>query len=266
MRTKEYDEAIRFYTNSVNYDPSEPTTYCNRALAYIKKLNFQRGLKDCEEAIRLKSDYSKAYYRKALCLVGLKRFPEALEDLLYILKDSPSNEEIMSELKSLKQKWKESINAEEWNRLEREIDQDIENAKINEYQFKYISQKKPVKESEQKLKNQDTSKGHVSNDKNNNENSSSNITSNNNNNHTSGFKKIKIVEEEIEDLPSEAIKSKDDINKNNNKNLSSSASQNNITHSNIPVNLYNPDINKKMTKESGENNNISPHLSKKFFI
>ncbi len=261
MRTKEYDEAIRFYTNSVNYDPSEPTTYCNRALAYIKKLNFQRGLKDCEEAIRLKSDYSKAYYRKALCLVGLKRFPEGLEDLLFILKDSPSNEEILSELKSLKQKWKESINAEEWKRLESVIDQDIDNAKINKYQFKYISQS--VKESEQKLKNEDTSKEHVSKDKIYKENSSTTSTYSD----TSGFKKIKIVEEEIEDLPSETIKSKDDNNNNknknnnNNKNLSSSASQNDST-SNIPVN--NPETNKQLTKESGEN--ISPHLSKNFFI
>jgi tetratricopeptide (TPR) repeat protein len=36
MKTKEYDEAVKFYTSSIKYDPSEAATYCNRALAYLK--------------------------------------------------------------------------------------------------------------------------------------------------------------------------------------------------------------------------------------
>lgn len=36
MKTKEYDAAINHYTLSLKYDPSEPTTLCNRALAYIR--------------------------------------------------------------------------------------------------------------------------------------------------------------------------------------------------------------------------------------
>lgn len=36
MKTKEYDEAIRYYNVSVKYDENEPTTYCNRALAFIR--------------------------------------------------------------------------------------------------------------------------------------------------------------------------------------------------------------------------------------
>jgi tetratricopeptide (TPR) repeat protein len=245
MRTKEYDEAIRFYTNSVNYDPSEPTTYCNRALAYIKKLNYQKGLKDCEEALRLKFDYSKAYYRKAICLIGLKRFPEALEDLLYVLKDSPSNEEILNEIKSLKQKWKESLNSsEEWSRLENGIDQDIENAKINKYQFKYISlsvKDSGEKNNQIKIENQDScNKAPVNN---------------------SGFKKIKITEEEISDDQPKT--------QNNMPSISNSSDASNQKNIKQPV-KNNTDTNKQPSnqanikhEESGEN--ITPHLSKKFF-
>ena len=36
MKTKEYDQAIKLYSSSIKIDPLEPTTYCNRALAYSK--------------------------------------------------------------------------------------------------------------------------------------------------------------------------------------------------------------------------------------
>jgi hypothetical protein len=36
MKTKEFDEAIKHYNNSIRLNHTEPTTYCNRALALIK--------------------------------------------------------------------------------------------------------------------------------------------------------------------------------------------------------------------------------------
>ena len=36
MKTKEYDVAINHYNNSIMLNDKEATTYCNRALAYIK--------------------------------------------------------------------------------------------------------------------------------------------------------------------------------------------------------------------------------------
>ena len=180
MRTKEYDEAIRFYNNSINYDPAEPTTYCNRALAFIKKKNFEKGLKDCDEAIKLKKDYSKAFYRRAICLIGLKRFKDSLEDLLFILRDAPTNEEILSELRNLKEKWRETVNnSDEWSRIDKEIDADVERVKVNKYQFKGDIQKD--KEKIDMKVNVDAKSG-------------------NNINIASGtFKKMKIVEEDTDD-------------------------------------------------------------------
>ncbi len=41
MKTKEFEEAIKHYNNSIRLNPTEPTSYCNRALALIKtKSNF----------------------------------------------------------------------------------------------------------------------------------------------------------------------------------------------------------------------------------
>ena len=36
MKTKDFDEAINHYNNSIRLNPTEPTTFCNRALAFIK--------------------------------------------------------------------------------------------------------------------------------------------------------------------------------------------------------------------------------------
>ena len=36
MKTKEFDEAVNHYTLSIEFNPIEATTYCNRALALIK--------------------------------------------------------------------------------------------------------------------------------------------------------------------------------------------------------------------------------------
>jgi tetratricopeptide (TPR) repeat protein len=36
MKTKEFDDAIKHYNKSIELNPEEATTYCNRALAFIR--------------------------------------------------------------------------------------------------------------------------------------------------------------------------------------------------------------------------------------
>lgn len=37
MKSKDFDEAIGYYTRSIEYDPSMASSYCNRALVHLKK-------------------------------------------------------------------------------------------------------------------------------------------------------------------------------------------------------------------------------------
>lgn len=37
MKSKDFDEAIGFYNKSMDWDNKQASTYCNRALAYLKK-------------------------------------------------------------------------------------------------------------------------------------------------------------------------------------------------------------------------------------
>ena len=38
MKTQSLPEAIKHYTYSIIYNPKEPTTYCNRSLAFFKSI------------------------------------------------------------------------------------------------------------------------------------------------------------------------------------------------------------------------------------
>ena len=107
MKTKEYDEAIKHYTKSIRLDDFEPTTYANRALAYIRNTEYSKGLDDCNKAIDLKNDYIKAYYRRGICYMGVKKFKEGMLDFLYVLNDNPSNNDILNKIEELNRKWKD---------------------------------------------------------------------------------------------------------------------------------------------------------------
>ena len=107
MKTKEYEEAIKHYTKSIRLDEFEPTTYANRALAYIKNTEYGRGLDDCNKAIDLKNDYIKAYYRRGICYMGIKKFKEGMLDFLYVLNDNPSNNDILNKIEELNKKWED---------------------------------------------------------------------------------------------------------------------------------------------------------------
>lgn len=107
MKTKEYDEAIKHYSKSIRLDEFEPTTYANRALAYIKNTEYGKGLDDCNRAIDLKNDYIKAYYRRGICNMGVKKFREGMLDFLYVLNDNPSNSDILNKIEELNKKWKD---------------------------------------------------------------------------------------------------------------------------------------------------------------
>ena len=132
MKTKEYDEAIKHYTKSINLDEFEPTTFANRALAYIKNTEYGKGLDDCNRAIDLKNDYIKAYYRRGICYTGLKKFQEGLQDFLYVLNDNPQNSEILNKIKDLNEKWK-NFDIDTYQKWEKKMNISLNRAKEGKY-------------------------------------------------------------------------------------------------------------------------------------
>jgi hypothetical protein len=124
---------------------------------YYFNPDFEKGLEDCTKAVGINKSYTKAYYRRAVCNIGLNKYREAFDDLLIVLNDSPDSQEVTNEISDLKNKWKGYIGPIEFNKIESQVEEEI------------LQAKKP--ENKQKLINKIDS----------------------------GFKKIQIIEETIED-------------------------------------------------------------------
>ena len=217
MKTKDFNDAIKHYSTSLKLDSDEPTTYCNRALAYIRikrifnaNLEFELGLNDCNNALRLNSDYSKAFYRRAICYLGLKRFQEAFDDLISLLSETPNNKginyfykEILDEINTTKEKWIEFVGKDEYNKYEGGINKRIFNAynrieDANNIKKKIITDKPKMEDKKhQQNSRQDESIRQVENQEN---------ISKAKSNKKEEFKKIAIIEEDSEEVSNQLEK------------------------------------------------------------
>jgi tetratricopeptide (TPR) repeat protein len=104
MHSKDYKEAVDCYTKSIQLFPNDPATFSNRAMAYLKLKEFARVIEDSNEAIKLKSDYIKAYHRRGKAYVAVNKLEMAIRDFQYILEKEPNNKEAMNELKQARNK------------------------------------------------------------------------------------------------------------------------------------------------------------------
>ena len=128
MKSQALPEAIKHYTYSIIYNPKEHTTYCNRALAFYKSQEYQKGINDCTRAINLKNDYIKAFYRRALCYIELKKYKLAFEDLLYIINSDNTSAEIETSLKKTLEEWKKDT-GDKFNNIENLLNSEIAKAR-----------------------------------------------------------------------------------------------------------------------------------------
>ena len=131
MKSQALPEAIKHYTYSIIYNPKEHTTYCNRALAFYKSQEYQKGINDCTRAIHLKNDYIKAFYRRALCYIELKKYKLAFEDLLYIINSDNTSAEIETSLKKTLEEWKKDT-GDKFNNIENLLNNEIAKARKKE--------------------------------------------------------------------------------------------------------------------------------------
>ncbi len=76
---KNFESAIALFTAAIEEEPDQPALYNNRSAAYSAREDFILALKDANSAIELKSDWSKAHFRRGVALEGLKQFQKARE-------------------------------------------------------------------------------------------------------------------------------------------------------------------------------------------
>lgn len=77
---KDYDSAIRDFTEAIHIDSQLAAAYYERAECYGRKQDFEAGLRDINRAIELDGKRSSSYTRRAALLEALGRTSEAAAD------------------------------------------------------------------------------------------------------------------------------------------------------------------------------------------
>ena len=65
---------MKYYSDALDYRPTDPIILSNRAFAYIKLENYGLALLDSDNAIDSDVSYAKGYYRRASANFALHHF------------------------------------------------------------------------------------------------------------------------------------------------------------------------------------------------
>nr|XP_045009131.1 RNA polymerase II-associated protein 3 [Jaculus jaculus]XP_045009132.1 RNA polymerase II-associated protein 3 [Jaculus jaculus]XP_045009133.1 RNA polymerase II-associated protein 3 [Jaculus jaculus]XP_045009134.1 RNA polymerase II-associated protein 3 [Jaculus jaculus]XP_045009135.1 RNA polymerase II-associated protein 3 [Jaculus jaculus] len=98
-----YDEAIECYTKGMDADPYNPVLPTNRASAYFRLKKFAVAESDCNLAVALNRNYTKAYTRRGAARLALQKLEDAKKDYEKVLELEPNNFEAINELKKIDQ-------------------------------------------------------------------------------------------------------------------------------------------------------------------
>lgn len=105
FKTEKYDEAISFYTKAINLaekDSRDLATYLkNRSAAYLKTKEYEKVIKDCDQALEIIPEDPKALFRRSQALESLERFEEAYRDAKAIFTVEPTNKAVQPVLARL---------------------------------------------------------------------------------------------------------------------------------------------------------------------
>ncbi|KAH7415047.1 hypothetical protein KP509_14G024900 [Ceratopteris richardii] len=87
-------EALSSYTEGLESDPTNAILLCNRAACRLKLEQWEKAVEDCDAALRVQPNYTKARLRRASCLTKLERWEDALQDYEALKRDLPGNPDV----------------------------------------------------------------------------------------------------------------------------------------------------------------------------
>lgn len=80
LSEKDYENAIKYYSEALELNPSNAIYYSNRSLAYLRTECYGYALADATRALEIDKNYIKGYYRRATSNMALGKFKAALKD------------------------------------------------------------------------------------------------------------------------------------------------------------------------------------------
>jgi len=103
FKAKDYDNAIKSFTEAIEVDSTNHTLYSNRSAAYASQGSFKEALADANKCIALNGSWARGHSRRAAAYVGLKNYIQAQAALEKAAELDPSSQFVAEELRKVKE-------------------------------------------------------------------------------------------------------------------------------------------------------------------
>ena len=106
-----FSEACLAYGEGLKYDTSNSVLYCNRAVCWSKLGLWEKSVEDCNNALKIQPNYTKALLRRAVSNGKLGRWAEVVKDYEVLRKELPGYIKVVESLSqaqvALSKSWEE---------------------------------------------------------------------------------------------------------------------------------------------------------------
>ncbi|CAK9133248.1 unnamed protein product [Ilex paraguariensis] len=93
-----FSEACLAYGEGLKYDLCNSVLYCNRAVCWSKLALWEQSVEDCNQALKIQPNYTKALLRRAVSNAKLERWAEAVRDYEILRRELPGDKEVSKSL------------------------------------------------------------------------------------------------------------------------------------------------------------------------
>ncbi|XP_074365368.1 TPR repeat-containing thioredoxin TTL1-like [Apium graveolens] len=98
FKSERYTEACAAYGEGLRLHPLNSVLYCNRAACWYKLGQWERSHDDCNQALNIQPNYTKALLRRAASNSKLERWAEAVKDYEVLRKELPNDNNVAESL------------------------------------------------------------------------------------------------------------------------------------------------------------------------
>ncbi len=103
------EQAVKYYTRSIGFNPRSIPAYSNRAMALLKLKDFEAADADCCAALKLDPNHVKTLLRRGTARNSLGRHRAALADFLAVRELEPSNKQAAAQCVKTREMVKSSV-------------------------------------------------------------------------------------------------------------------------------------------------------------
>jgi len=103
---EQYSESITWYVKAIQADPTDHVLHSNRSAAHHGNKEYEKALEAADQCIKLNPRWTKGYFRKAVALMSLNRYADAIATLKKGLTYESGNADLLNKLQEAQNKSK----------------------------------------------------------------------------------------------------------------------------------------------------------------